>query len=91
MKNPKTPRSLDGANECHHGNNRILLMPVLPSCLHGHENRALSSLIERHYKIGKANVSPISRSAMRSGVFCKADSKRSIGSRSGSKLRRKVW
>jgi len=36
------------------------------------------------------NVSPISRSAMRSGVLLSAASKRSIGSRKGSKLRRNV-
>src|SRR6266513_6515707 len=39
---------------------------------------------------GRTNVSPISRSAMRSGVLLKAISKRSIGSRIGSKLSRKV-
>src|SRR6476660_6067458 len=40
---------------------------------------------------GSTNVSPISRSAMRSGVLLSAASKRSIGSRKGSRLRRKVW
>ena len=39
---------------------------------------------------GRTNVSPISRSAMRSGVLLKAASKRSIGSRIGSKLSRNV-
>ena len=39
---------------------------------------------------GSTNVSPISRSAMRSGVLLSAASKRSIGSRKGSKLRRNV-
>jgi len=40
---------------------------------------------------GSTNVSPISRSAMRSGVLLSAASKRSIGSRKGSKLSRNVW
>jgi hypothetical protein len=39
---------------------------------------------------GSMNVSPISRSAMRSGVLLSAASKRSIGSRKGSKLSRNV-
>ncbi len=40
--------------------------------------------------VGSTKVWPISRSAMRSGSRCSAVSKRSIGSRNGSKLRRKV-
>ena len=44
---------------------------------------------QARYK-GSTNVSPISRSAMRSGVLLSAASKRSIGSRKGSKLRRNV-
>src|SRR5438094_5083258 len=39
---------------------------------------------------GNTNISPISRSAMRSGVLTSAASKRSIGSRNGSKLSRNV-
>jgi hypothetical protein len=39
---------------------------------------------------GKIKVSPISRSAIRSGEFAKARVKRSIGSRNGSTLRRNV-
>src|SRR3954451_24411696 len=45
---------------------------------------------QARYK-GSANVSPISRSAMRSGVLLSAAWKRSIGSRKGSKLSRNVW
>ncbi len=45
---------------------------------------------KRRYR-GKVNVSPISRSAMRSGASRKAAVKRSIGSRNGSRLSRKVW
>src|SRR5262249_8706131 len=39
---------------------------------------------------GSTKVSPISRSAIRPGVLFSAASKRSIGSRSGSKLSRNV-
>src|SRR5205807_8768837 len=39
---------------------------------------------------GSSNVSPISRRAMRSGSCCSAATKRSIGSRNGSKLSRNV-
>jgi len=47
-------------------------------------------LTRRGYK-GRTKVSPISRSAIRSGVLLSAASKRSIGSRKGSKLSRNVW
>ena len=40
---------------------------------------------------GSANVCPISRRAMRSGWLQSAASKRSMGSRNGSKLSRNVW
>ena len=45
---------------------------------------------QARYK-GSTNVSPISRSAIRSGVLLSAASKRSIGSRKGSRLSRNVW
>ena len=44
----------------------------------------------KHLYSGRTNVSPISRRAIRSGSRCSADLKRSIGSRNGSKLSRKV-
>ena len=44
----------------------------------------------KHLYNGRTKVSPISRMAMRSGVCLSAASNRSIGSRSGSKLSRKV-